>query len=115
MAPSEDCAEYTVNPPVDFMHKPEALSSMGSDAGFKAYMAHAGTATHLHFDANYLHNLHYQVLGTKRFILFGRDRSKDLAPKAQSSRLFLERLPERERLDLAGVLGGYACILEPGD
>ncbi len=97
------------------MHTPEALTQWGASAGFKAYMAHAGTATHLHFDANCLHNLHYQVLGKKRFILFGADRSKYLAPKAQSSRLFLERLPERERLDLAGLLGGYACILEPGE
>jgi hypothetical protein len=108
-------AQYTINPPVDFMRKPEVLAQWGASAGFKAYMAHAGTATHLHFDANCLHNLHYQVLGKKRFILFGADRSKYLAPKAQSSRLFLERLPERERLELAGLLGGYACVLEPGE
>ena len=108
-------AQYQVDPPADFMQKPEALTQWGASAGFKAYMAHAGAFTHLHFDANCLHNMHYQVLGKKRFILFGSDRSKDLAPKAQSSRLFLERLPERERLELAGLLGGYACILEPGE
>jgi hypothetical protein len=108
-------AQYNIDPPGDFMRKPEVLTQWGASAGFKAYMAHAGTATHLHFDANCLHNLHYQVLGRKRFILFGADRSKDLAPKAQSSRLFLERLPERERLELAGLLGGYACVLEPGE
>ena len=108
-------AQYTVDPPAAFMRKPDALVHWGASAGFKAYMAHAGTATHLHFDANGLHNLHYQVLGRKRFILFGADRSKELAPKAQSSRLFLERLPENERLELAGLLGGYACVLEPGE
>jgi len=108
-------AQYNINPSAHFMQKPEALTEWGASAGFKAYMAHAGIATHLHFDANCLHNLHYQVLGRKRFILFGADRSKNLAPKAQSSRLFLERLPERERLALAGLLGGYACILEPGE
>ena len=108
-------AQYAIDPPADFMRKPEALTQWGASAGFKAYMAHVGTATHLHFDANCLHNLHYQVLGKKRFILFGSDRSKYLAPKAQSSRLFLERLPERERLELAGLLGGYACVLEPGE
>jgi hypothetical protein len=108
-------AQYNINPPTDFMQKPEALTQWGASPGFKAYMAHAGVATHLHFDANCLHNLHYQVLGKKRFILFGADRSRELAPKAQSSRLFLERLPERERLELAGLLGGYACILEPGE
>jgi len=108
-------AQYALNPPAEFMRKPEALTQWGASAGFKAYMAHAGTATHLHFDANCQHNLHYQVLGKKRFILFGSDRSKNLAPKAQSSRLFLERLPERERLELAGILEGYACVLEPGE
>jgi hypothetical protein len=108
-------AQYNIDPPADFMRKPEAIAQWGPSAGFKAYMAHAGTATHLHFDANCLHNLHYQVLGKKRFILFGSERSRDLAPKAQSSRLCLERLPEQERLELAGILGGYACVLEPGD
>jgi len=108
-------AQYDINLPADFMRKPEAVAQWGASAGFKAYMAHAGTATHLHFDANCLHNLHYQVLGKKRFILFGSERSRDLAPKAQSSRLFLERLPEQERLELAGILGGYACVLEPGE
>ena len=108
-------AQYNIYPPADFMQKPEALTQWDASTGFKAYMAHAGIATHLHFDANCQHNLHYQVMGRKRFILFGSDRSKDLAPKAQSSRLFLERLPERERLELAGLLGGYACILEPGE
>ena len=108
-------AQYNINPPADFMQKPEALTQWGASTGFKAYMAHTGAFTHLHFDANCQHNLHYQVLGKKRFILFGSERSKDLAAKAQSSRLFLERLPERERLDLAGLLGGYECILEPGE
>jgi len=114
-ARSPGIAQYTIDPPADFMRKPDAIAQWGASAGFKAYMANAGVATHLHFDANGMHNLHYQVLGRKRFILFGSERSKDLAPKAQSSRLFLERLPERERLELAGLLGGYACILEPGD
>ncbi len=108
-------AQYNIDPPASFMSKPDALTQWGASAGFKAYMANAGTFTHLHFDANCLHNLHYQVLGSKRFILFGSDRSKDLAPKAQSSRLFLERLPECERLELAGLLGGYACVLAPGE
>jgi hypothetical protein len=108
-------AQYSIDPPADFMRKPEALAGWGASVGFKAYMAHAGMFTHLHFDANCLHNLHYQMLGKKRFILFGSERSKDLAPKAQSSRLFLERLPERERLELAGLLGGYECVLEPGE
>ena len=108
-------AQYNIDPPDSFMRKPDALAQWGSSAGFKAYMANAGTFTHLHFDANCQHNLHYQVLGSKRFILFGSDRSKHLAPKAQSSRLFLERLPERERLEMAGLLGGYACVLAPGE
>jgi Cupin-like domain len=108
-------AQYNINPPAEYMRKPEALAQWGATTGFKAYMANAGIFTHLHFDANCQHNLHYQVLGRKRFILFGSERSKDLAPKAQSSRLFLERLPEAERLELAGLLGGYACVLEPGE
>jgi hypothetical protein len=108
-------AQYNIEPPADFMRTPEVLTQWGASAGFKAYMANAGTFTHLHYDANCLHNLHYQVLGRKRFILFGSEQSKYLAPKAQSSRLFLERLAEEKRLELAGLLGGFACILEPGD
>jgi Cupin-like domain len=108
-------AQYNINPSPDFMQLPAAIAQWGASAGFKAYMAHAGVATHLHFDANCQHNMHYQVLARKRFILFGSERSKDLAAKAQSSRLFLERLPERERLELVGLLGGYECVLEPGE
>ncbi len=108
-------AQYNIDPSADFMRKPDVLTQWGASAGFKAYMAHAGAFTHLHYDANCLHNLHYQMLGRKRFILFGSERSKSLGPKAQSSRLFLERLAEEERLELAGILGGFACILEPGE
>ncbi len=108
-------AQYDIDPSADFMRKPDVLTQWGASAGYKAYMGHAGAFTHLHYDANCQHNLHYQVLGRKRFILFGSERSKNLAPKAQSSRLFLERLAEDERLELAGLLGGYACILEAGE
>ena len=49
-------AQYNLDPSADFMRKPEALTQWGASAGFKAYMAHAGTFTHLHYDANCLHN-----------------------------------------------------------
>lgn len=82
---------------------------------FMAYLANAGEATHLHYDANCLHNLHYQVFGRKRFLLFPEHASKYLAPQAQMSRFYLERFSEAERLKFVDFAGGYACTLEPGD
>lgn len=82
---------------------------------FGYYMGNPGAFTHLHFDANCQHNLHYQMIGRKRFFLFPAQRSKYLAPQQQSSRFFLERMPEAERLHFAEYGGAYVCSLEAGD
>jgi hypothetical protein len=95
---------------------PEAIAEWGySRSGTGYYMANPGAFTHLHFDANGLHNLHYQVIGKKRFFLFPEHRSKYLAPQQQSSRVYLERIALAERRHFADYAGGYECILKPGD
>ncbi len=95
---------------------PKALVELGVPTNhFSYYMGNPGAFTHLHFDANCLHNMHYQLLGKKRFFLFPEHRSKYLAPQQQSSRIFLERMPAEERLRFADYAGGYVDTLEPGD
>jgi len=95
---------------------PEALADWSARKNdFDYYMGNAGAFTHLHFDANCRHNLHYQLIGRKRFLLFPESRSKYLASHQQSSRIFLERMSAVERSNFAEFAGGYDCILEPGD
>ena len=95
---------------------PELLVNSGVPTKhFNYYMGNPGAFTHLHFDANCLHNLHYQLIGKKRFFLFPEDRSKYLAPQQTSSRIFLERISEAERIHFTDYAGGYDCTLEPGD
>jgi len=95
---------------------PEALADWSvRKTDFDYYMGNAGAFTHLHFDANCRHNLHYQLIGRKRFLLFPEFCSKYLASYQQSSRIFLERMSAVERANFAEFAGGYDCILEPGD
>jgi cupin-like protein len=105
-----------VAPSNAFIVLPETLADWGArHTRFDYYMGNAGAFTHLHFDANCRQNLHYQLIGKKRFLLFPEDRSKYLAPQQQSSRIFLERISAVERLHFADYAGGYDCTLEPGD
>lgn len=95
---------------------PPTLVELGAPTNhFSYYMGNPGAFTHLHFDANCQHNMHYQLLGRKRFFLFPEHRSKYLAPQQQSSRIFLERMSPAERLHFADYGGGYVCTLEPGE
>jgi hypothetical protein len=95
---------------------PATLVELGAPTdNFSYYMGNPGAFTHLHFDANCQHNMHYQLLGKKRFFLFPEHRSKYLAPQQQSSRIFLERMSPDERLHFADYAGGYVCSLEPGE
>jgi lysine-specific demethylase 8 len=95
---------------------PPTLVELGAPTNhFSYYMGNPGAFTHLHFDANCRHNMHYQLLGRKRFFLFPEHRSRYLAPQQQSSRIFLERMSAGERLHFADYAGGYVCTLEPGE
>jgi len=102
----------TINLPIAF---PEAIANWGTSTGTGYYMANPGAFTHLHFDANGLHNLHYQVIGKKRFFLFPEHCSKYLAPHEQSSRIYLERIALAERRHFANYAGGYEYVLKPGE
>ena len=98
------------------MALPEALADWSAQkTDFDYDMGNAGAFTHLHFDANGRHNLHYQLIGRKRFLLFPEYRSKYLAPHQQSSRIFLERMSAVERASFAEFAGGVDRLLEPGD
>ena len=95
---------------------PEALANWSAQkTDFDYYMGNAGAFTHLHFDANCRHNLHYQLIGRKRFLLFPEYRSRYIEADQQSSRIFLERMSAVERASFAEFAGGYDCLLEPGD
>jgi hypothetical protein len=101
------------NPP--FVLPESALKGGDPTTQFHYYMGNPGAFTHLHFDSNCRHNLHYQLIGKKRFLFFPEHRSKYLAPQQQSSRIFLERLTNEERISFTDYAGGYDCTLEPGD
>ena len=79
------------------------------------YLANRGAASRLHFDIDCRHNLLYQVFGLKRVTLIPPTMSKFLMPYDNGSLLTLQEIPDAERLRLLRFLGGYDCLLRPGE
>jgi hypothetical protein len=79
------------------------------------FVGNAGNCAHLHFDGDYRQVLLHQVFGTKRAILIPAIAARKLNPIRNFSSFFLEHFTESEKTDFVTYLGGWDCLLHPGE
>jgi lysine-specific demethylase 8 len=85
------------------------------DAISSFFVGNAGNFAHLHFDGDYRHVLFYQVFGTKRFILIPPPQGQKIAAIGNNAFWCLENFTEEDKRQFVEFVGGYECMLHPGE
>lgn len=111
------CTEFRVPREVVRLFEVPSLCGIRPDGDVEAFMfiGNAGNFAHCHFDGDQRTVLHYQVWGRKRLVLIPPRAAKMLNPILNFSTLMIENMTDAERRAFLAYVGGYECIMHPGD
>jgi lysine-specific demethylase 8 len=91
------------------------FGSIPDDSISRLFIGNAGNYAHLHFDGDFRQVLFYQVVGSKRIILFPPESAPKLVPHHHWSLVCLEHFTESEKDAFVAYAGGMQCVLNPGE
>lgn len=102
---------------------PEVAASVGvpraalgdEDMRSTVFIGNAGNVAPIHFDGDCRHVLLHQLFGRKRVVMLPPSASSSLRPVVNFSTLWLRGLGDEELRDLVRRLGGWECVLLPGE
>ena len=79
------------------------------------FIGNAGNVAPIHFDGDCRHVLLHQLFGRKLVIVLPVEAAPALRSVVNFSTLWLRGLAEADRPELVRRLGGWECVLEPGE
>ena len=112
------CIEYPTPPDLADLIEPTEHCRLidAEDLISLIFFAAPGNYVHLHIDGDQRHTLMYQAFGRKRYtIVDTREMAKILPQEDRTSAIFLEHLPDADKLALLRYANAWDCVLEPGE
>ena len=79
------------------------------------FIGNAGNVAPIHFDGDCRHVLLHQLFGRKLVVMLPPSASSSLRPVVNFSTLWLRGIAEDELRDRVRRLGGWECVLSPGE
>lgn len=79
------------------------------------FIGNAGNVAPIHFDGDCRHVLLHQLFGRKLVVMLPPEAASSLRSVVNFSTLWLREMDAEERRDLVRRLGGWECVLSPGE